>query len=161
MTLFLIGLGIGLGGGAGITAAILKPRAAKQQVETVTATGEAVEGGITAGGEAAATVLTAAQQVELERARAQTAIANTPALTIAVQAVVDEHCAPATLALASQLAANAASQGKEGSASVNAEEAQVEVGKTLEAMRNGLCAPPDLVVCTGDECPSEVNLGSS
>jgi hypothetical protein len=87
------------------------------------ATGDAVEGGIDA-----------ALQVDLVEAQAQLAIANMPAASILAQQVADEKCLPATLALAGYSIAVAGSQGKEGSASVNAEEAQLDVTSVITAL---------------------------
>ena len=105
---------------------------------------EATAAPIEAAGDAGAKVTIAGLSVEQTRADAQLALATMPASRVLAEAVVDERCAPLTGALATYAIAVSGSQGKEGSASVNAEEAQQDVSRVLAALVADptLCAAP-------------------
>lgn len=136
----LAGAGLGFGFARGID----RPDSA----ETV----EAVAAPIEAGGKAAAETLDAALAVEQTKADAQLALATMPASRVLAEAVVAERCAPLTGALAAYSIAVAGSQGKEGSASVNAEEAQQDVARVLVA----LVESPDLCPRRREDPPAPV-----
>jgi hypothetical protein len=140
-----IGTTIALSAAGGILAAVLAERfLMHRDDDDATSAGvvAATAAPIEAGGKAAAETLEAAQKVEQTKADAQLALATMPASRVLSEAVVDEKCAPLTGALATYAIAVSGSQGKEGSASVNAEEAQQDVSKVLAALVEdpALCA---------------------
>lgn len=150
-TLALVALGGALVGVVGtLTLTRDRPDEA-QSAETI----EAVAAPIEAGGKAASEAIQAAQKVEQTKADAQLALATMPASRVLAEAVVDEQCAPLTGALAAYSIAVAGSQGKEGSASVNAEEAQQDVSKVLDALVQSpdLCARSREAEPVADEAP--------
>ena len=131
-----LGTTIALSAAGGILVAVLAERFLLHRddgdasADVVAATAAPIE----AAGDAGAKVTTAGLAVEQTRADAQLALATMPASRVLAEAVVDEKCAPLTGALATYAIAVSGSQGKEGSASVNAEEAQQDVSKVLAAL---------------------------
>lgn len=99
----------------------------------------------------------AALSPEMTRLGTQQALATSSVQVVYAAAVVQGDCVPLQGALAAYSIAVAGSQGKEGSASVNAEEAQQDIGKVLEAMRvDGLCSeltPPPVEPLPSESAP--------
>lgn len=149
-TLALVALGGALVGVVGTLTLTRDRGSAQQPAETV----EAVAAPIEAGGKAASEAIQAAQKVEQTKADAQLALATMPASRVLAEAVVDEQCTPLTGALAAYSIAVAGSQGKEGSASVNAEEAQQDVARVLAA----LIEQPDLCPRRREDPPAPADL---
>jgi hypothetical protein len=115
----------------------------------VDATGDAVEGGITAGGEAAAAAIDAATAEARMEAATRKAIAESEPAVVATRAAVDVLSPRSIGALAAYDFCLAASMGKqEGSAAYGCQDR----GKALDA---ALAAEPDVVVCSGEDCPAE------
>ena len=137
LTAILIAAGLGLASGIGGTLLIQRraaptPAPVVDTTPVVEATGAAVTSGIEA-----------AQAPELAQKQTEREIATSPVQSIYAEAVVVDRCPPLTGALAAYSVAVAASQGAEGSAAVNVEEAQQDVSKVLAAMVTGeVCSSP-------------------
>ena len=131
----LVGTLLGVGG----TLWVSKDKTpAVNSAEVVAATAAPIE----AAGDAGAKVAAEGLSVEKMRLEAQLEVARMPASRVLSEAVVATGCTPLIGATAVYAIAVSGSQGKEGSASVNAEEAQQDVSKVLAALVEdpALCA---------------------
>ena len=137
-TILLIGITIGAGAMGGVWGFASKASTEEpaKADDVVVATGEAIEGSVDKA--------TEAERIRAKAdADAKVAIASMEATTILAQAVVDQDCTPLTAAMAELSLTAAASQGKQGSAATNLEEAQQDVSKVVDALLENpeLCRP--------------------